>query len=141
MRMHTELKMRLKKLVSEGGELYNAMLYECFPEKFTEQLQKEMKDKKEVTGYIKNLPVFSSEYQNWYSESKAVIKQLLPDRLDDFVKHYEKPKNRKNIEYGNYVISDYLQKLSVTFAGDLKVGPRGAVNEMEQQFRILQSVE
>ena len=37
---------------------------------------------------------FATPYQRWYSEVKVLIKQLLPDRLVDFVQHYEKPKSR-----------------------------------------------
>jgi len=58
---------------------------------------------------IKKLPNFKSNYQTWYSESLILLKYLLPDRLNDFIKLYEKPKNRKVVSYDNYSIEDYLQ--------------------------------
>lgn len=54
------------------------------------------------------IPSFQYGYQQWYSESKVLIKQLLPDRLSYFVRHYEKPKPRKDITYENYRIEDHL---------------------------------
>ena len=50
--------------------------------------------------------------QPWYSEAKVLIRQLLPDRLSDFVRHYEKPKPRKDITYESYRI-----ELKTTFRG------------------------
>ncbi len=83
------------------------MKYECFPESFKEILDKLTQKKKE--DLKKELSIFKKEYQNWYTESLYLIKQLLPDRLDDFVKCYEREKKRKNVSYENYVIEDYLQ--------------------------------
>ncbi|MFD1875046.1 hypothetical protein [Hymenobacter bucti] len=65
----------------------------------------------------------------------------MPDRLSDFVKLFEKPKARKSIEYGNYVIEDYLQNLTVTSYEKRKVGPEAAISQFEQQLNILKSIE
>ncbi len=40
---------------------------------------------------------------------------------------YEKPKGRRDITYGNYVIQDYLQGLRVTRHGDVIVDGTAAV--------------
>ncbi len=65
----------------------------------------------------------------------------MPDRVNDFVKLYEKPKTRKSIEYGKYVIEDYLQNLVVTSAfGERKVGPEAAVSQFGQQLNIVKSI-
>jgi hypothetical protein len=126
----------LESLILRGSKLYNAMLFECHPEHVRKQLGKKAEE------FIKDLPKFNDEYQNWYSESLAVIKLLLPDRTNDFIKLYEKPKNRKSIEYGNYVIEDYLQNLVVTApSGDRKVGPEAATSQFQQQLNILKSVK
>ena len=81
----------------------------------------------------------------WYSEAKVLVKQLLPDRLADFVSHYEKPKSRKSVEVGNYNIEDYLQGLSVTRTTGAYtqkiVGPESAVPQFRQQLAILKSVK
>ena len=60
-----------------------------------------------------------------------MIKQFLPDRLADFVRHYEKPKPRKDISYDSYRIEDYLQGLTVTRGYDKEkvVGPDAAVQD------------
>ena len=71
------------------------------------------------------------------------MRQLLPDRLEDFVRHYEKPKTRKDITYENYRIEDYFQGLTVT-RGYLKekvVGPDAAIPHFRQQLAILTTIK
>ena len=100
------------------------------------------KDKDELKKLAGRLPSFSSEYQAWYSEAKVLIKQLLPDRLDDFVRHYEKPRSRKKITYENYRIEDRLQGLTITrFHGEKVVGPEAAIPHFQQQLNILKAVK
>ncbi len=132
-------KEQLIKLENKGGLLLNAMQFECHPEEFEKQLKKMLKDG--YKDYIKTIPAFNSEYQNWYSEALAVIKQLIPDRLSDFVRLYEKPKTRKDISFGNYVIEDYLQGLRVTqgYYKEVKVSPSAAIPQFQQQLAILKS--
>lgn len=71
-----------------------------------------------------------------------LIKQLLPDRLSDFVRHYEKPKPRKEISYENYRIEDFLQGLNVTRGWEKEkiVGPDAAIPHFRQQQAILKAV-
>jgi hypothetical protein len=132
-------KSDLEKLISNGDALLILMQYECFPDKFEEQVKPKLKEK--YNDFVKKIKPFKQRYQDWYSESLVLLKQLLPDRLQDFIKLYEKPKNRKIIEYGNYVLEDYLQNLVVTSSwGDRKVGPEAAVNQFEQQLYIVKSI-
>ncbi len=74
-----------------------------------------------------------------------LVRQPLPDRLSDFVRHYEKPKPRKDITHENYVIEDYLQGLHVNRTqGAWKekvVGPDSAILRFRQQLAILKSVK
>lgn len=72
-----------------------------------------------------------------------LIKQILPDRLSDFVRHYEKPKPRKDITYENYRIEDYLQGLNITRGWEKEkvVGPDAAIPHFRQQAAILKSVK
>lgn len=129
-------KTDLDKLSKKGDLLVMAMQYECFPERMEEALGEKAQE------LIKTFPRFSDEYQAWYSEAKVVIKQLLPDRLTDFVRHYEKPKSRKDISYENYRIEDYLQGLNVTRGWEKEkvVGTDAAVPQFQQQLAILKSV-
>lgn len=50
---------------------------------------------------------FLSLYHGWYTESREVIKQLIPDRLGDFQKLYKSEK-RESINFDNYTIQDWL---------------------------------
>jgi hypothetical protein len=78
----------------------------------------------------------------WYSEARALIRQLLPDRLADFVRHYEKPKPRKDITAENYRIEDYLQGLTVTrgYLNEKVVGLEAAIPHFREQLSILKAV-
>ncbi len=132
----------LKHLIEKGKNLDISIKYECFPENIERQIKTAVKDDKKAKDFINNILPFKREYQSWYSESLVLVKQLLPDRLADFIRLFEKPKTRKVIEYGNYVIEDYLQGLSVTSGfGEKKVGPDGAISQFEQQLNILKSIE
>lgn len=86
---------------------------------------------------VKGLPSFKDKYQLWYSEALILIKQLLPDRIIDFISCYEKPKSRKTINYENHKISDYLQSIEVLFT----VGPDAAIPQFKQQLVILESAK
>lgn len=108
----------LDSLVTKGETLLLSMQYECFPKETDDSLKKRFGDK--TKGIIKALPSFEENYQSWYSEAKALIRQLLPDRLADLVHHYEKPKSRKDINFENYRIDDYLQGLTITSGWEKK---------------------
>jgi hypothetical protein len=133
-------KKDLDRLISDGDSLFMAIQFECHPEEFKLQVKKVVNER--YDQFIKTLPLFRDKYQFWYSESLAIIKLLLPDRTSDFVRLYEKPKIRKSIQYGNYVIEDYLQSLSVkTSLGEKIVGPEAAISQFQQQLNILKSVQ
>jgi len=107
-------KKDLDALIRRAGELENSMQYECVPKEFEAHLTKHAQEIPEVarelgspadgkrlaavvSEFIAKLPSFKTAYQSWYSEAMAVVKQILPDRLPDFVRHYEKPKSRKGL--------------------------------------------
>jgi len=120
----------LQKLIKRGRELLVAVYLEVQPESKAKESKK-------------NLPDPRQEYQSWYSEAVAVIEQLIPHRLADFVGHYERPKNRKELSSDSYRIQDYLLGLTVTHkaTGAEVVGFRAAVPHLQQQVAILESVE
>ena len=142
-------KRDLDSLLTKGNNLLIAMKEECFPGQIASTLKdnKEAADKVTLTDVLEALPSFKEDYQSWYSETKVLIKQLLPDRLSDFVHYYEKPKPRKDITYESYRIEDYLQGLNVTrqvslLDGEKKiVGPDAAIPQFLQQVAILKSVK
>jgi hypothetical protein len=133
-------KKDLDSLLTGGDELHLAMQAECFPEQIERALKENTDKMKEA---LKALPRFIEAYQPRYSEAKVLIRQLLPDRLSDFVRHYEKPKPRKDITYENYRIEDYLQGLNVTRGWEKEkiVGPDAAIPHFRQQLAILKSVK
>ncbi|MCC6759177.1 MAG: hypothetical protein IT395_06100 [Candidatus Omnitrophica bacterium] len=91
----------LKLLIEEGDRLFLAVQHQ-FDLEFKKQTEKILKEKYDV--FAKELPSFITNYQVWYSEALAIIRVLLPDRLGDFVKLYEKPKSRKDLTCATYAI-------------------------------------
>lgn len=134
-------KKDIDSLVSRGKLLEFAMRRESMGKKeFDAQLKKSLGEK--ADAILKKLPSFKDDYQAWYSEAMAVIRQILPDRLDDFRRHYEKPKTRKDITFENYHIEDYLQGLRVTrFGNEVVVDSSAAIPRFEQQLAIVTAAE
>jgi hypothetical protein len=132
-------KKDLDALITKGRALEMSMRRECSEDSFDAQIKERLKDK--AAGWLKALPSFSATYQSWYSESLAVVKQLLPDRVDDFKRHYEKPKSRKDITYENYHLEDYLQGLTITRGYEKHVVVEGsaAIPRFQQQISILEA--
>lgn len=137
-----KFKADFENLVNKGGQLQNALNKENFPEQWEEALESAFPDEKKRDKFNKSIPSFKSEYQIWYSEAKALVLQLIPHRLDDFVRHYQKPKPRKEIGFENYRIEDALQGLVVTndWQGK-KVGPDAAIPHFDQQLAIIKSIK
>ena len=134
-----------EKLIAKWLELQNSMQCTFNREAYLIELKKIIKEEEKIKQHLKELPNFCQDYQAWYSESIAIIKQLLPDRLDDFKALYEKSKSRKTKEINveNYVIEDALHWLSVT-SGDWEkkkiVWPEDAIPKFSQQVNILKSI-
>ncbi|MDF1748866.1 MAG: hypothetical protein P1V34_08340 [Alphaproteobacteria bacterium] len=132
----------LDNLIMDGQKLGMAMQYDCVPDQFKElYLDAYGGDEEQYKSMIKKLPNFKNEYQLWYSKAQAVIKQVMPDRLSDFVSYFEIPKGRKDITYQNYMIRDYLQGLKVTrgWQKELVVSAEAAIPEFTQQLNILKA--
>jgi hypothetical protein len=51
---------------------------------------------------------FERDYQVWYTEAHAVIRQLLPDRLSEFQELYRGDGRRKKTDIETYRIQDWL---------------------------------
>lgn len=51
---------------------------------------------------------FESQYQSWYTESLALIRQLIPDRLEEFIHLYKGDGKRKATNATSYHIQDWL---------------------------------
>lgn len=134
-------KSDLSNLVNRGNKLHIAMQFDCYPDEVKEGLSKKLKDK--ADEFIKELPSFDDTYQNWYSEALALLRQVLPDRVADFCRHYEKPKPRKDITFESYRIEDYLQGLNVTRGAykEKVVGKEAAIPHFRQQLAIVEAAK
>lgn len=127
-----QLKSEVKELVRRGDLLYCALAHhlENLPEKFKKRLAEKRID----------LPNFDLEYESWYSEALRVVKQIVPDRLEDFTKHY-KQERRKEIDFLTYTISDALLGLTARRYGDVVADKSAALPKMQGQVNILKSAQ
>lgn len=131
----------LEVLIENGLDLQLALsLQSQTPADVARIIKKLDPDPEVAKELVAKLPSFVRVYQTWYSESKALIGQILPDRLADFVRHYEKPKSRKELNADTYRIEDYLQGISVTRGPDsVVVGRDAAIPHFTQQLAILEA--
>jgi hypothetical protein len=83
---------------------------------------------------------FASEYDSWYSVALQVVRQLLPDRLDDFIAQYKLEK-RKDVDFLTYTVSDYLLGLRTSLGGQLIADGKAALPKMKKQVAILASAK
>jgi hypothetical protein len=127
-------KKELNELIQQGDLLYYSMAHA--QKKLPEDFKKDL-DKKGV-----ELPNFIKEYDSWYSEALLVIKQIIPDRLADFIKQY-KDEKRKEIDFLTYGIADYLLGMRTTRGGGYEViaDQSAAIPKMQNQNSILASAE
>lgn len=74
--------------------------------------------RKKFTEEIKG--TFEQEYQGWYTEATAVIRQLIPDRLTEFHELYKGDGKRKATTVQTYHIQDWLNgvRSGTSYTGD-----------------------
>jgi hypothetical protein len=58
---------------------------------------------------------FQEDYQSWFTEASALIRQLIPDRLNEFVSYYLADPKRKTIDGTTYKIQDWLNGSTSAF--------------------------
>jgi hypothetical protein len=130
-----KFKADLDRLMKKGLLLRLAMDLSCSSGKSKAELKRLPNEQSGME--ITDLPSFDREYQRWYSEAIALVRQVLPDRLADFVGHYQSPKNRKRLNNENYRIEDYLQGLEF-----MDIYTKGsAIPHFNQQLAIVQAAE
>ncbi|MBA7525953.1 hypothetical protein ES705_18113 [subsurface metagenome] len=71
-----------------------------------DEISKLKKDTYEILKKVKRL--FEGLYQSWYTESIAVIRQLIPDRFNEFIALYETDPKRKQMNATTFSIQDWL---------------------------------
>ena len=103
----------LHMLVQRGESLEVAIVHECSLEEAEGIDVEEIMERAEKMGLFEGddqipIPSFKKGYQQWYSDALVVVRQLLPDRLEDFCAYYREPHSKDRSAYENYRISDYL---------------------------------
>lgn len=84
-----------------------------------------------------------SQYQFWYTKALAIVRQLMPDRLQEFTELYKLEK-RKEIDFTTYTISDYLLGLRVTrgvYKEEVVNAKAAFISKFQQQIAILGSAK
>ena len=131
------LKDGLSKLIKVGDQmLVNVQLKSQESRgKLDEELRK---IKKQVDGK------FNKSYQGWYTESYAVIRQLIPDRLDEFEELYKGEGRRKQIDVTSFNIQDWEIGIrsGSDYQGDKLFDDLGIVTmRFNTQLNILKAAE
>jgi hypothetical protein len=132
----------LDALLNEASTLSLSLTYEATPERFRNAvLRSNNGDEEKAEKFLKDLPSFKKAYQHWYSEAVTLVKQLLPDRLNDFIRLYERPKTRKNVDAETYRIEDACQGLQTRRLGDLLASMQTAIPLLDQQVAIVEAIK
>jgi hypothetical protein len=129
----------LSKLV-KLGEAMNTSLTLVSLEK-TGQLEKD-KELKELKK--KTEGSFEKNYQKWYTQSCAVIRQLIPDRMTEFENLYKGEGKRKEINSITYTIQDWLTgvRSSTQYTGEKYFDDFAIISmRFNTQLEILKSVQ
>ena len=140
-----KFEQELDRLISNGELLEMAILRE-FSGKDTDDELAGSVGKEKAKAILGELPDFKLDYQAWYSEALALVRQILPDRLQDFISYYEYPSVRKEITHQNYMIRDYLQGLQITKESvfeekEVIVDGSSAIPEFRQQLNIIKATK
>ena len=134
----------LDRLIRTGYDLFFAIQCECDRAGFTKAAAKQM-GKEKAQALTKRLPNFKDGYQAWYSEALPLVRQTLPGRVVDFVAYYEYPRVRKETNFQNYMIKDYLQGLEITSDSGYDrrtiVDGSAAIPEFRQQLNIVEAAK
>lgn len=132
----------LQNLIDEGSSVHNSLVLLVEGRgTFIKLLCEQDMSTEEAEAIANAQKPFATAYQHWYSEALALVKQLLPDRANDFIRLYEKPKSRKEISYSTYVIEDACQDLVVTRGGATKVDSSAAMPLLTQQLAIVEAIK
>lgn len=88
--------------------------------------------------------VFEHDYQKWYTECCALMRQLLPERLSEFEYLYKGDVKRKGVNINTYNIQDWLMgaRSGEDWQGNKIFDDFAAVAmRFRTQFAILQTIE
>ena len=124
-----KIKDDLNELLIDGQRVAIAWAVRHAPASLGRKLTTELETKFKAIN-------LGDSYQRWYSKALAVIRQLLPDRLDDFSGLYEYHGVRKSLGFSNYRIADALRGYSPVMS-DYPEMAKYCLRLFEQQRSIL----
>jgi hypothetical protein len=131
-------KSDLEKLLKLGESMARDIQLRDLAEKRTLS-EEERKDAKTING------MFESQYQRWYTESHAVIRQLVPDRLIEFEVLYRNNGKRRTVDMTTYNIQNWLMGIRVQpdeYSLKKQFNDFAAVaNRFSMQLAILRAVQ
>jgi len=126
------------RLVKQSRDLQLAMIIGAFGKSNASEIMRSQGvSEQEIDKAKSESGAFGINYQGWYSECLALIKQLLPDRLQEFKALYERPPNRKEVSYVTYVIADFPISLQTSRGGDIVADSKAAIPKFQNQIAIL----
>jgi hypothetical protein len=129
-------KTELVELVSLGQQMMSELLIMKM-EQDGELTQEQNAVKKKLAG------LFDSKYQRWYTESLAVIRQLIPSRLDEFEEMYQGNPRRKDVSALTFTMKDWQMGARAAphpYTGKLPFDDLAAVTmRFKQQIEILKT--
>jgi len=104
------------------------------------KLAKDLKElKKKING------TFEKYYQRWYSESSSLIRQIMPERINEFGSYYMADPKRKTVDVTSYKIQDWLMGLRAvphSYTGEMPFDDfAGVTMRFSVQLDILKSIE
>lgn len=132
----TKYREELDKLIERGEGMLLDLLVTTHPEA-AKSLTKEQADLLRT-----NRASFSDSYQRWYTESAAVIRQILIDRLSEFESYYRVDPKRKAVNALTYRIQDWVNgsRAATDYNGKKYFGDEAIVSMgFQTQINILQS--
>lgn len=84
--------------------------------------------------------ILGQKYQTWYTKSNIVVKEVLPNRHDEFIECYKCSK-RKEISYSNFGMYDYLMGICISRGGTPLFDPKDAgLTKFLNQLNIINSI-
>lgn len=127
----------LDSMIQLGQKMERDLLFRCRKDLGT--LEKGDEDR------VKEIELcFERNYQRWYTESCAVIKQLIPDRFSEFEHLYKGDGRRQNLDLLTYTIQDWLNgtRAVADFSGKKPFDDLACVtNRLGVQLDILESTQ
>jgi hypothetical protein len=127
----------LAKLITLGNQMFADLASIVAPSR---RVVKEAGPKVANDG----LPSFRGHYQNWYTEAYAVLRQLLPERVEEFESYYKPDPKRKSMTLTNYTIQDWLSGIAPApdaFGKKAYEEGTAVIMRYQMQLAILNSIE